>query len=46
MGQHQYGADSTDADWSVVDGVHIGSTWQIHPNRPYAVVMWHYVNLL
>jgi len=36
-GQHRYGAD---ADWGVLDGVHIGATWPIHLNRPCAAVMW------
>jgi len=33
-GQHLYGAD---ADWSVLDGVHIGATLQMRLNRPCAV---------
>jgi len=29
-GQHRHSAD---ADWSVLDGVHIGATWRIQLNR-------------
>jgi len=29
-GQHQYGAD---ADWSVLDVLHIGATWRVRLNR-------------
>ena len=31
-----YGADT---DWGVLDGVHIGVTWRILMNRPYAVAI-------
>jgi len=42
-GQHRYGAD---ADWGVLDGVHIGATWRIRLNRPCAPAMRPYVKLL
>jgi len=32
-GQHRYGAD---ADWDVLDGVHVGATWRIQLNCPRA----------
>jgi len=41
--QHRYGSD---ADWGVLDGVHIGATWRIRLNRPCVTVMWSYVRLL
>jgi len=41
-GQHQYGAD---AEWGILDGVHIGATWWIRLNRPFAATMRPYVKL-
>ena len=35
-----------DADWSELDGVHIGATWRIRLKRPCAAVVWLYVKLL
>jgi len=40
--QHRYGAD---ADWSVLDGVHISATWQTRLNRLCDVAMRFYVKL-
>jgi len=34
------------ADWSVIDGMHIGTTWQIRLNGLCTVAMQPYVNLL
>jgi len=42
-GQNRY---SVDADWGVLDGVHIGATWRIRLNRPCAAAMRPYVKLL
>jgi len=36
QGAAQYGAD---ADWGVLNGVHIGATWRIQLNRPCAAAM-------
>jgi len=42
-GQNWYGVD---ADWGVVDGVHIGTTWWTRLNclqavmRPYVKLLW------
>jgi len=35
--QHWYCAD---ADWDVLDGVHIGATYGIRLNRPYVAGWW------
>jgi len=35
-GQNWY---SVDADWGVLDGVHIGATWRMRLNRPCVAVM-------
>jgi len=32
--------------WLSIYGVHIGATWRIRLNRPYAAAMWPYVKLL
>jgi len=32
--------------WTVLDGMHIGATWQIQLNRPFVAPMWLYVKLL
>jgi len=37
---------SADARWSVLDGMHIGTTWQIRLNCPYVVAVWPSVKLL
>jgi len=42
-GQNWHGVD---ADWGVLDGVHIGATWRIRLNRPRAAAMQPYVKLL
>jgi len=42
-GQNRYGAD---ADWDVLDGVHIGATWWIRLNHPWAATMRPYDKLL
>jgi len=44
-GQHRYGAD---ADWGVLDRVHIGAIWRIRLrlDRPCAAAMRPYVKLL
>jgi len=46
-------ADSTgmvrigvDADWGVLDGVHIGATWRLQLNCPCVDAMWPCVLLL
>jgi len=36
QGQHWY---SVDPNWSVLDWMHIGITWQIWLNRPFAAAM-------
>jgi len=41
--QHRYGAD---ADWGVLDGVHIGATWRIRLNRSCAATTRPYVKSL
>ena len=40
-GQNRY---SVDADWRVLDGVHLGATWRIQLNCPYAAAMRPYVS--
>ena len=42
-GQHRYGED---ADWGVLDGVHIGATWRTELNRSCVAAIWRYVKLL
>jgi len=42
-GRHRYGGD---ADWDVLDDVHIGATWWIRLNRPCVAAMRPYVKLL
>ena len=42
-GQNRYSAD---ANWGVLDGVHIGATWWICLNSPCVVAMQPYVKLL
>ena len=42
-GLHRYSADSS---WGVLDGVHIGETWRIRLNRPWATVMRPYAKWL
>jgi len=36
IGQHRYGVD---AEWDVLDGVHIVATWRMRLKRPCAVAM-------
>jgi len=42
-GQHRY---SVNANWGVLDAMHIGATWRIQPNHLCAAAMWPYVKLL
>jgi len=35
-----------DADWGVLDGVHIGATWRLQLNCQCVDAMWPYVLLL
>jgi len=39
-------AYSADADWCVLDGVHIDTTWRMRLNRLCAAVMWPYVIII
>jgi len=36
----------SDADWGVLDGVHVGATWRIRLNHPCAAAIGPYVKLL
>ena len=40
-GQHRYGED---ADWGVLDGVHIGAIWRIRLNCPCAAAIRPYMS--
>jgi len=42
-GQRQYSAD---ADWDVLDVVHIGATWRIRLDRPCEAAIWRHVKIL
>ena len=35
-----------DADWGILDGIHIGATWRIRLNRQCVMAMRPYVKLL
>jgi len=43
QGQYRYGAETADAHWGVLNGVHIGGTRRIRLNCPRAVAMRPYV---